>query len=161
MVKIALQIKASLECIENLYTNHPDYSWFLKLKCENCGEVSEKFHDLTEAEKVSLKHKRSETNLLIKCKLCSRENSVDVIEGSNGVYTSEDLGKFKTIVIFDCRGVEPVDFEPKSGWIAKAENEGKTFEDIDLSEKEWADYDEKNQTAVGVYDLEWQFVKVK
>ncbi|XP_063384384.1 UPF0587 protein GA18326 [Cydia fagiglandana] len=161
MVKIALQIRANLECIEKLYTNHPHYQWFLKLKCSSCGEVSEKFHDLTEADKVPQKHNRSETNLLIKCKLCSRENSIDVIEGSNGAFTNEDAGKFKTLVIFDCRGVEPVDFEPKSGWIAEAEENGKKFEDVDLTEKEWVDYDEKNQTSVGVYELEWQFLKVK
>lgn len=44
-----------------------------------------------------------------------------------GQFTSNDVNKFKTIVIFDCRGVEPVDFEPKSGWIAEAEDNGKTF----------------------------------
>lgn len=87
MVKIALQVKATLENIEKLYTNHPHYQWFLKLKCGNCGEVSQKFHDLTEADKVPQKHNRSETNLLIKCKMCSRENSIDVIEGSNGKQT--------------------------------------------------------------------------
>lgn len=84
MVKIALQIKANLEAIEKLYTNHPYYQWFLKLKCGSCGEVTEKFHDLTEDEKIAQKHNRSETNLLIKCKLCSRENSIYVIDGSNG-----------------------------------------------------------------------------
>lgn len=42
-----------------------------------------------------------------------------------GQLTNNDVGKFKTLVIFDCRGVEPVDFEPKSGWIAKAEDDGK------------------------------------
>ncbi|PZC72203.1 UPF0587 protein GA18326 [Helicoverpa armigera] len=161
MVKIALQIKATLESIDKLYTNHPYYQWFLKLKCGSCGEVTEKFHDLTEAEKIPQKHNRSETNLLIKCKLCSRENSIDVVEGSNGQFRSSDEGKFKTLVIFDCRGVEPVDFEPKSGWIAVGEDDGKTFEDVDLTEKEWADYDDKNQNSVGVYELEWQFVKVK
>lgn len=88
MVKIALQVKATLECIEKLYTNHPHYQWFLKLKCGNCGEVTLKFHDLTEADKVPQKHNRSETNLLIKCKMCSRENSIDVIEGSNGKLTT-------------------------------------------------------------------------
>ena len=24
--------------------------------------------------------------------------------------------KFKTIVVFDCRGLEPVDFSPRNGW---------------------------------------------
>lgn len=91
MVKIALQVKATLENIEKLYTNHPHYQWFLKLKCGNCGEVSQKFHDLTEADKVPQKHNRSETNLLIKCKMCSRENSIDVIEGSNGKPTVTSL----------------------------------------------------------------------
>lgn len=85
MVKIALQIKANLERIEKLYTNHPHYQWFVKLKCGSCGEVTEKFHDLSEDEKVVQKHKRSEANLLIKCKLCSRENNMDIIEGSNGM----------------------------------------------------------------------------
>lgn len=86
MVKIALQIKAQLECIDKVYTSHPDFQWFLKLKCGSCGEVTDKFHDLTESEKVPQKHTRGESNLLIKCKLCSRENSIDVIEGSNGMY---------------------------------------------------------------------------
>lgn len=88
MVKIALQIRATLDHIEKLYTNYPHYRWFLKLKCGSCGEVSEKFHDLTDAEKVPQKHNRSECNLMIKCKLCSRENSIDVVEGSNGKYSN-------------------------------------------------------------------------
>ncbi|GBP71226.1 UPF0587 protein CG4646 [Eumeta japonica] len=161
MVKVALQVKATLECIEKLYTNHPNHQWFLKLKCGNCGEVSDKLHDLMESEKVPQKHNRSETNLLIKCKLCSRENSMDVIEGSNSVYTSNDVGKFKTIVIFDCRGIEPVEFAPKSGWIVESEDNGRKFEDVDLTEKEWVEYDDKNNTSVGVYEFESQFVKVK
>lgn len=42
----------------------------------------------------------------------------------SGVFTNNDVNKFKSIVTFDCRGVEPVDFEPKSGWIAEAEDNG-------------------------------------
>lgn len=42
----------------------------------------------------------------------------------SGMYTNEDVGRFKTLVIFDCRGIEPVDFEPQSGWIAVAEDNG-------------------------------------
>lgn len=43
---------------------------------------------------------------------------------NSGAFTNNDANKFKTIVTFDCRGVEPVDFEPKSGWIAEAEDDG-------------------------------------
>ena len=31
-------------------------------------------------------------------------------------YDMLDNNKFKTIVIFDCRGLEPVDFDPRDGW---------------------------------------------
>lgn len=84
MVKISLQIKATLEHIAELRTNHPNYTFLLKLKCLNCGEVSEKWHGLTESETFPTKTGKSETHYLAKCKLCSRENSMDIIEGSNG-----------------------------------------------------------------------------
>lgn len=76
-------------------------------------------------------------------------------------YTSDDQGKFKTIVVFDCRGMEPVEFQPSSGWIAVAIESGKVFEDVDLTEKEWADYDDVNKQSVGVYEVESQFIKMK
>lgn len=79
----------------------------------------------------------------------------------SGVYKSDDQNSFKTIVTFDCRGMEPTDFSPSEGWIAKAEESGKIFTDINLSEKEWVEYDEKSQQSVGVYELESRFVNVK
>lgn len=84
MVKIALQIRATLEHIEALTTNHPDYTFLLKIKCLNCGEVSDKWHDITESQTFPTKMGKSETHFLAKCKLCGRENSLDIIEGSNG-----------------------------------------------------------------------------
>lgn len=86
MVKISLQIKATLENIEELYTSHPNFSFVLKLKCLNCGEVSEKWHDISESETFSSKRGKSETHFHSKCKLCGRDNSLDIIEGSNGKY---------------------------------------------------------------------------
>lgn len=38
---------------------------------------------------------------------------------------------------------------------------GTCFSDIDLTEKEWADYDEKAKTTVGIYELEHEFVREK
>lgn len=84
MVKIALQIKAQLENIEELHTNHPDYSFLLKVKCLNCGEVSEKFHDVIESQTIPTKTGRGQNHFQAKCKLCGRENSLNIIEGSNG-----------------------------------------------------------------------------
>lgn len=71
------------------------------------------------------------------------------------------MGKFKSIVSFDCRGIEPIEFSPRSGWIAKAINNGQIFEDIDLSEDDWADYDEKNNQSIGISEFKSQFIKLK
>lgn len=77
------------------------------------------------------------------------------------IYKSEDSGKFKRIVSLDCRGVEPVDFSPREGWIVKAADGGPTFENVDLSEDDWVEYDEKNNNSIGIYEFESNFVKLK
>ncbi|XP_031640030.1 UPF0587 protein CG4646 [Contarinia nasturtii] len=162
MVKIGLQIRATLENVEEVETCHPDYSFFLKLKCTNCGEQSEKWHDLTESERVNEDSRNPNGfNFFMKCKLCSRENSIDIVEKSNVVYTADDSGKFKTIVSFDCRGVEPMEFSPRTGWIVKSAENGQKFEDVDLSEDDWVEYDTKNKVSVGIYEFESNFVKLK
>lgn len=51
--------------------------------------------------------------------------------------------KYATIVTVECRGLELVGFEPREGWKAKGHESGTPFEDIDLTEGDWADYDEK------------------
>lgn len=43
----------------------------------------------------------------------------------------------------------------------KAEESGKIFENVNLTEKEWVEYDEKSQQSVGIYEFESRFVHVK
>ncbi len=84
-------------------------------------------------------------------------------------------GKFKRIAVFDCRGMEPVDFSIRDNWVAKGfkppseeddDNDegretGKVFEDVDLTNKEWADYDDVSDLSVYLADIRHQFVKIK
>jgi len=37
----------------------------------------------------------------------------DIIKESLCAYFADDMPHFKTVVVFDCRGVEPTDFEPR------------------------------------------------
>ena len=37
----------------------------------------------------------------------------DIIKESLRAYFADDMPHFKTVVIFDCRGVEPTNFEPR------------------------------------------------
>lgn len=160
MVKISLQISATLENIEELKTG-PSFSYFLKLRCNSCGEMDNVWHDICEDEVVKQDTRKGKgCNFVIKCKLCSRENSTDVVEGSHQSYTEADSGKFKTIVTFDCRGIEPVEFDPRSGYIVKCVD-GPTFEDVEFEDGDWTEYDDRNKNIVSISEFKSQFVKVK
>lgn len=66
---------------------------------------------------------------------------------------------FTKLMVFDCRGFEPIGFSFGDGW--KAESTSGTKFDIDLSEGEFAEYDEKGECPVGVSDLRAEFRVVK
>ncbi|KAL3267410.1 hypothetical protein HHI36_011539 [Cryptolaemus montrouzieri] len=161
MVRISLQINVTLEQVEELYTNYPNYTFLLKLKCLNCGECPDKWHDVIESNTFPSKTGKSDTHFSARCKLCGRENSLSIVDGTNAKYKNDDQGNFKSIVTFDCRGIEPVEFTPTDGWIVKVEGSTKLFEDVNLAEKEWVEYDEKINQSVGIYDFKFQFVKIK
>jgi hypothetical protein len=172
MVKIGLQIKAFLENVTGLEPEGDDFRWYLKFKCANCGEVPDHWQYINRTESQPVKGGRGEANCVAKCKLCSRENTVDIIADSINSYNHADSNKFKTVVVIDCRGMEPVEFSPRNGWTVKGYKEsqdddedgaetGTTFEDVDLTEKEWADYDEKSNESTCISEFESQFVKVK
>lgn len=158
-MKIELQITAQLENVTSLKAGGEDFRWYLKLSCVQCGTETPEFVYMDLLNSHHLKGGRGSASLVIKCKLCGRENSIDIIKESLCAYCADDMPLFKTIVAFDCRGVQPTDFEPRIGWIARCSESSTQFEDIDLSEREWVDYDENAQQAVGIYEIRHQFVK--
>lgn len=83
------------------------------------------------------------------------------VSSISATYTADDSGKLKTIVIFDCRGVEPSEFSPRSGWIVESIENGEKFENVDLSEDDWSEYDEKNNNVVGIAEFKSEFIKLK
>ncbi|XP_053979765.1 CXXC motif containing zinc binding protein [Hylaeus anthracinus] len=161
MVKIALKVNATLENIEELRPSGHQFRWYLKFTCSSCGEVSEKWNYASLSEFTPALRGNAVTHFMSKCKLCSRENSMSILEDSLKPYVADNQEKFQTIVVFDCRGLEPIDFSPREGWIAKAANGGKEFTEVDLSEGEWADYCDKIKEPVGIYDIEHRFERVK
>ncbi|XP_050430556.1 CXXC motif containing zinc binding protein [Adelges cooleyi] len=161
MVKISLQIKANLENITDLAPDGQDFRWYLKFQCTNCGEQSDKWIYMSQDEKVSMKGSRGEANLVTKCKMCSRDSSIDILPETVSKYTIEDSNKFKTVVSFDCRGMSVVDFSPRNGFKCRGIESNTPFEDINLEEREWVDYDEKAGHPVGIYELQHKLINTK
>nr|CAG4639653.1 EOG090X0HQJ [Daphnia magna] len=161
MVKIGLKIRARLENVTKLRADGDDFRWYLKVKCGSCNEVSDKWIYIAQTESNEVKGGRGTANIVVKCKFCSRENNMDIIPESVTSYDDGDQGKFKIIVKFDCRGMEPADFSPRNGWVVEGLESGMKFSDIDLSDKEWVEYDEKAKNEVGIYEIEHEFSREK
>ncbi|CAA2983349.1 Hypothetical predicted protein [Olea europaea subsp. europaea] len=116
---------------------------FVQLKCGNCGEVTQKETCVSLNETIPSAKGKSDVHLVQKCKFCSREGIVTMVTGRGSPLTQDhaEAGKYAPQMLFDFRGFEPVDFVFGSGW--KAESiEGTKFDDIDLMEGEFAEYDE-------------------
>ncbi|VDO31863.1 unnamed protein product [Onchocerca flexuosa] len=133
---IALQFKANM----------------VNLKCTNCGEEPEHW----QYEKFNMPGSRGTANILEKCKLCSRVNSLEIVKDSFRSYKNND--DYDELIRFDCRGLEPTDFDPKSGWRAIGTESATVFENIDLTEKEWVDYDEEAAQPTEINEIQCRFV---
>ncbi|KAI8536504.1 hypothetical protein RHMOL_Rhmol10G0262200 [Rhododendron molle] len=56
--------------------------------------------------------------LCFKCKLCGREGTVSMVTGRGRPLTHalSQSGQYAPLMLFDCRGYEPMEFAFGSGW---------------------------------------------
>ncbi|XP_042518821.1 CXXC motif containing zinc binding protein-like isoform X2 [Macadamia integrifolia] len=124
MVNFMLTITAKLVNLTNLQPqggiDDPNFSYYFKMKCNHCGEISKKATCVNLDEIILFPTRRSFTNLVQTCKLCERVGSVKLIPGY-GRPLSIECGQYeiyKPLMVFDCKGLEPVDFIFGNGWRA-------------------------------------------
>ncbi|NP_001143983.1 UPF0587 protein F46B6.12 [Zea mays] len=165
MVYYALLVGAELDGLTNLQPSggcdDPSFPYYLKLKCENCGEVTAKSTYVTLSEQVDLPKGHGTAHLVQKCKLCGRDGTIVMIPGQGTPLTIEQSQKEEKtcLMVFDCRGYEPVEFSFGAGW--KAESVHGTPFEIDCSEDEFSEYDEKGECPVELSKLQSTFKVVK
>ncbi|KAG0499889.1 hypothetical protein HPP92_004143 [Vanilla planifolia] len=165
MVYYLLSFTAELENLTDLQPvggcDDPTYTYYLKVKCERCGEISPKEACVTLSEEVPLPTKVGTAHLVQKCKLCGRDGNIQMIAGQGRPLTLEQSQKeeYSNLMVFDSRGFELTGFSFADAW--KAESLTGTTYDIDLSTGEFADYDEKGEYPVGVSNVRYKFSVVK
>ena len=57
------------------------------------------------------------------------------------------------MAVLECRGCEPLTWAAADGWTVKSSG-GTEFEDVDLNDGEWADYDEDHDESVAVFTVD-------
>ncbi|KAJ2709202.1 hypothetical protein H4R19_004372 [Coemansia spiralis] len=161
MTIVDLQIKAELLNVTALVPDEDEaaYDWHLKTRCGSCSEVTANFVTINRVETSPISGSRGDANLVMRCKFCKREASASIV-GKPAEYMAADSGQFVTVLSLECRGLEPVEFEPRDGWTARGAESGTRFA-IDLTEGEWYDYDEEAALEVSVTDIGHRFERGK
>ncbi|XP_021739079.1 UPF0587 protein C1orf123 homolog [Chenopodium quinoa] len=167
MVTFNLMITAEVENVSNILPmgglDDPNFLYYFKVKCGNCGEVTEKESYVMLGELVPIPKSRGQANLVQKCKFCGREGTITMIPKSGRYLTGDDCeaGKFVRLMSFDCRGLEPVDYSFGGDQWKIITTAGTVFENVDLSDGDWADYDEKKKMPTSVGNLQARFEVMK
>ncbi|KAJ2120222.1 hypothetical protein IW147_005241 [Coemansia sp. RSA 720] len=160
MTVFDLQLKADLENVTDLLPvedteSDTAYNWFIKFQCGSCHETTENLVAICRNEFSPISGSRGEANLVMSCKFCKRESSAS-ISGPPLAYTKN--GEFATVTQIECRGIDPVAFEPRGEWKAKGAESNSRFT-FNLDENEWYDYDDDAGETVSVSNIEAQFVR--
>ncbi|KAJ1657774.1 hypothetical protein IWQ61_002875 [Dispira simplex] len=159
MVKLQLSIKADLINVTDLAPLDPDYDFHFKIKCNSCQEVSNNWISMNQLDTHPISGSRGEANLVMRCKFCKREGSASFEKGTLRAYQAEQSGRFAPLIQMECRGLEPVECQLTDGWKVVGADSNTKFDEVDLSEGVWADYDEKAGNEVSVMDVEFQITK--
>ncbi|VDN54462.1 unnamed protein product [Dracunculus medinensis] len=113
-------MKASLVNITELQpADVENFRWHFQLKCTNCGEKPDHWQYAIISETMEVPGGRGLANIVIKCKLCERVNTLrELLECI-----------FTTVIVqrIICRSF--------STWLAKSTQSNTVFDDIDLTEK--------------------------
>ena len=162
MGRIDLQLKMTLENIAAV-KQPAEADWRFKVKCTSCGEIGDNIIYFNLVEKQQIQGSRGTASYIAKCKGCERSGNIDFIEGSLGQYNDQN-GQWQTVAKFECRGMEPCEFFPGTGFSALSSASDTVFgtqggrDPMDLDEGDWADYDEDADESVAIYEFSSQFV---
>jgi hypothetical protein len=75
--------------------------------------------------------------------------------------TSDDSGEWVPVLAMECRGLEPYAFHPLGSEFKVVSEGGAVFdEDVNLSEGDWAEYDEEHDASVSVNEFESKIIAV-
>jgi hypothetical protein len=160
MTIFALRIKADLENIE---TMSPLANNLWKLDIVSPDGVDQRLGiTVSNSDVEKLEGSKGEANFIMKWKGSNSQSYIKIVDlkKTDSNYSSNDSGNWKLIIGFECRGLEPTKWIPGIDFNILTSS-GKIFENVDLTEKDWAEYDEENDLSITVTNLEYEIVKIK
>jgi hypothetical protein len=153
MPVFVLQIKCDLENIDYLCPQ-VNNTWIFDIGSTDDFEKREGV-TISRADVLELDGSKGTANYVMKWKGAKNQAYMKIIDqkGLTERYTNADSGKWKTILALECRGLIPLAWTPSIDFHVHSVG-GTKFEAVDLSSREWADYDEENDISVSILELE-------
>ncbi|CDW71123.1 UNKNOWN [Stylonychia lemnae] len=155
---LEIQFFATLENLQDL-TLPLSEDWHFVVKCTHCNEQHPNTIYFNLQEIKDIENARGKANYYSKCSYCKREGTILFLESSFQTYNSSE--KYQTVAKFECRGLEILEFVPNGHFHAQSTASEETFDDIVLTDKDWAGYDETGDASVGIYDFKSQIITSK
>ena len=136
------------------------FEYTFKIQCTKCREIHSKNISINRFEKHELEGSRGEANFTNKCDFCSETSNCSIsIPKKYESYKIEQNNKRVAILEIDARGLELVEFIPEGLFSCKGAETSTVFEEVDLSEGEWYDYDERAGEEVSITEISWDISK--
>ncbi|KAK6390545.1 hypothetical protein LTR65_005416 [Meristemomyces frigidus] len=173
---LAIAITAELDGVTDLQpedTEESPFYYTFKVQCTSCREIHPNWVSVSRFETNEQAGSRGDANFVWRCKNCKREHSANILEAPKA-YPQQSPAKPQKILTIDCRGLEFLEFKPdvsallpfvnlvagltdslQGAWKAAGLESGTKFSDIDLTEGDWFDYDEKSSEEVSIKDIKW------
>jgi hypothetical protein len=153
-----ISIKAELENIKSL-SPIPNNLWKLNIRSSS-GDIREGV-TISEGDVIELEGSKGTANFVLRWSKAEQQSYMKIVplKKVTGLYTDADSGKWIAILGIECRGIEITEYVP--GFDFDAETSGGTkFNGIDLTEKEWTEYDEDADLSVSIMEFESRIERV-
>lgn len=162
MVKFYLKAKAELENVTDVQpvdTPESPYEYTFIIECTKCREEHNKPVTINRYEQHEITGSRGEASFVFRCKSCKSEHSAQISRTKDKL-TTETNNKWVKILEIDARGVEFKKFIPEGRWECVGAESGTKFNEVDLEDLEWHDYDEELKEEVSVVEAEFDITRL-
>ena len=110
-------------------------------------------------EEQPLEGSRGTAHFVVRWEGSRKQSSLSVVPPKSGVREVLESDEWADFAAFECRGMEPIRWQPSEGYVCEGSESGAEFTDIDLSDADgWTEWDEDGNCSVSITELQHRFV---
>lgn len=157
MVKFYLKASAELSNVTDLQpvdTVESPFEYTFIIECTRCRHVHDKPVTINRFESHEMAGSKGEASFIFRCRECKSEHSASIFRTSKKL--TEEASNGVALLEIDARGCDFNEFKPEGRFECRGLNSTAKFDEVDLEDGEWYDYDDNGGEEVSVVDVKWE-----